>query len=236
MSARAFIVGCNSSTLGFVSSLRPEEGAITAHLVPLAWTPLGVVLGNAWSKAQIPTQTFISWVDQTFPPDDDHAFVAALHDLELLARAEWHSELPPLLNEDSVLNFDDVPEEITDALAHPAAAIVQCAACRRLCVQNDFLWNDRQLCAWDYHATVFGKRGPWRNGAYEEHHFKTLPRPAFVAPPLLDELGVEVILATGSLDDVLARRIVNTVLEAAEKPAHLAVRTDGGYTILREAR
>lgn len=236
MSAHAFIVGCNSSTLGFVCSLRPEEGAITAHLVPLAWTPLGVVLGNAWSKAQIPTQTFIGWVDQTFPPDDDHAFVAQLHDLELLARAEWHSDLPVSLNEETVLNFDDVPEEITDALAHAAAPIVQCAACRRLCVQGDFVWNDRQLCAWDYHATVFGKRGPWRNGPYEERHFETLPHPAFVAPPLLEELHVEVILATGSLEDSLARRIVNEVLEAQADQAHLAVRTDDGYTILREAR
>ena len=52
---------------------------------------------------------------------------------------------------------------------------MQCAACRRLCVRDDFVWKEKQLCAWDYHAQVFGRRGPWHDGAYEERHFETLP-------------------------------------------------------------
>ncbi len=71
---------------------------------------------------------------------------------------------------------------------------MQCAACRRLCVRDDFVWKEKQLCAWDYHAQVFGKRGPWHNGPYEERHFETLPACAYVAVGLLGELGVELVL------------------------------------------
>ncbi|MBC5816561.1 MAG: hypothetical protein GIW97_08475, partial [Candidatus Eremiobacteraeota bacterium] len=179
-------------------------------------------------------QTLLTWIDQTFPADDDHAFVAQIHDVDLLLRTEWNAEVPAQLNEETVLNLEDIPPEIADALAHAAASIVQCGVCRRLCVKDEFAWNDRQLCAWDYHSSVFGKRGPWRNGAYEDRLFQTLPKPAYVAPPLLDELKVEVILATGAIDETLARCIVNQVLDADAQRAHLAVKTDGSYTILRE--
>ena len=232
--ARSFVLGCNTTTLAFVSSLRAENDAVTAHLVPLAWTPIGVVAGKTWSAASIPIQTLLTWIDQTFPADDDHAFVAQIHDVDLLLRTQWHAATPEQLDEETVLNLEDIPQEIADALAHRAADIVQCAVCRRLCVKGEFAWNDRQLCAWDNHNSVFGKRGPWRNGAYEERLFETLPQPAYVAPPLLDELKVEVILATGAIDDVLARSIVNQVLDAEAERAHLAVKTDGSYTILRE--
>jgi hypothetical protein len=230
----AFILGCNTNTLAFVSSLRAENDEVTAHLVPLAWTPIGVVAGNTWSTASIPVQTLLTWIDQTFPADDDHAFVAQIHDVDLLLRTQWHAAIPEQLDEETVLNLEDIPQEISDALAHRAANIVQCAICRRLCVKDEFAWNERQLCAWDYHNSVFGKRGPWRNGAYEERLFETLPQPAYVAPPLLDELKVEVILATGAIDDALAHAIVNQVLDAEPERAHLAVKTDGSYTILRE--
>lgn len=231
---RAFVLGCNSSTLGFISSLRPDGDTVTAHLVPLAWTPAGVVAGDVWSTAAIPLATLLNWVDQTFPPDDDHTFVAQIHDIDMLLRIEWNAAVPSRLDEQTVLNIEDVPEEIADALAHPAGAIVQCGTCRRLCVKDEFVWKERQLCAWDYHATVFGKRGPWRNGAYEDRYFETLPEPAYVAPPLLEELKVEILLATGALEDALARSLVNQVLEAGAQRAHLAVRTGGGYTVLRE--
>ena len=231
---RAFVLGCNGSTLAFISSMRADGDSVTAHMVPLAWTPVGVVAGDRRSTAAIPLATLLNWVDQTFPPEDDHTFVAQIHDIDLLLRTEWDATVPSRLDEQTVLNIEDVPEEIADALTHPAGAIVQCAACRRLCVKDEFLWKERQLCAWDYHATVFGKRGPWRNGAYEERYFLTLPEPAYVAPPLLEELKVEVILATGALDDPLAQSLVNHVLEAGAERAHLAVRTGGGYTVLRE--
>lgn len=229
---RAFVLGCNTNTLAFVSALR--GGTIDAHLVPLAWTPIGVVAGDAWQTARIPAATLLAWIDQTFSPDDEHAFVAQMRDVELLLRSEWEAAVPARLDETSVLNLEDVPEEIADALVHPSAPIVQCATCRRLCVRDEFVWKERQLCAWDYHTAVFGKRGPWRNGAYEERLFETLPQPAYVAPPLLEELNVEVLLATGALEDALARSIVNQVLDAGADRSYIAVRNAGGYTVLRE--
>lgn len=231
---RAFVLGCNASTLAFVSSLRSADETVTAYLVPLAWTPVGVVAGDAHQKAQIPTQTLLGWIDQTFPADDDHVFVAQMHDLDLLLRTGWDAAVPERLDETSVLNLEDVPQEIAEALAHPPGVIVQCATCRRLCVKDEFVWKERQLCAFDYHAAVFGKRGPWRNGAYEERYFETLPQPAYVAPPLLEELKVEVLLATGAIDDTLARCILNQVLDAHPDQAHIAVKSGDGYTLLRE--
>jgi hypothetical protein len=100
-------------------------------------------------------------------------------------------------------------------------------------VRDHFVWNDRRLCAWDYHATVFGKRGPWRDGTYEAHHFETVPHAKYVAAGLLDEAGVDAILAIDGVDEELARRIVSEVMGADPSP-HIAVRTDGGYTLLRE--
>lgn len=231
---RAFVVGCNRNTLAFVSSLRAVDDTVVAHLVPLAWTPIGVVCGDTWQKAQMPTQSLLGWIDQTFPADDEHTFVAQMRDLDLLLRSEWDAAVPARLDESTVLNAEDMPQEVADALAHPPAAIVQCAACRRLCVRDEFVWKERQLCAWDYHNAVFGKRGPWRNGAYEERYFETLPEPAYVAPPLLEELNVEVLLATASIDDGLARSIINQVLDAHPERAHIAVRSSAGYTLLRE--
>ncbi len=135
---------------------------------------------------------------------------------------------------DAVLNIEDVPEEIADGLAHPPSAIVQCAACRRLCVRDDFVWKEKQLCAWDYHAQVFGKRGPWHDGPYEERHFETLPSCAYVAPPILLEMGVDVILATGEIPDATAQAMINLLLDAQRGHAHMAVRSGGGYSVLRE--
>lgn len=214
--------------------MRADGDTIAAHLVPLAWTPAGVVAGQTWQNVQIPAQTLLNWIDQTFPPEDEHSYVAQMHDLDMLVRMQWDATVPLRLDENSVLNIEDIPPEITDALVHPAAEIVQCAVCRRLCVRDEFVWKERQLCAWDYHNSVFGKRGPWRNGAYEERYFETLPEPAYVAPPLLEELKVEVILATSSLEDELARAIVNMVLDRQPAQAHIAVRTPHGYTLLRE--
>ena len=231
---RVFVLGGSGSTLGFVNSFRPESNALTTRLVPVAWTPMGVVIGDTWQNVGIALQNLPDWVDRTFPPEDERAFVAPMRDIELLARVQWHAELPEHLNDTSVLNIEDVPEEIADGLAHPPAAIVQCAACRRLCVKDDFVWKERQLCAWDFHAQVFGKRGPWRNGAYEERFFETLPACAYVAPALLEELRVQAVLATAAIDEAVARAAINLVLEADPATPHLAVRIEGGYTVLRE--
>jgi hypothetical protein len=97
------------------------------------------------------------------------------------------------------------------------------------------MWNDRQLCAWDYHATVFGKRGPWHDGPYEERFFDTLPRAAYVAPGLLQELDVDPVLAVAGLPEDRMRLLVNVAIgETSDGSAYLEVRTDEGLTLLRE--
>jgi hypothetical protein len=231
---RVFVLGGSANTIAFVNDFRPEGGVVTARLVPIAWTPAGVVLGDAWQNVGIALANLPDWVDRTFPPEDTRAFVAPMRDIELLARVQWHAELPTRLAGDAVLNVEDLPEEVAEALAHPAAAIVQCAACRRLCVRDEFVWKEKQLCAWDYHSQVFGKRGPWRNGPYEDRHFETLPSCAYVAPDVLAELDVEIVMATSGIGDEVARSMINLLLGSEHERAHMAVRAAGGYTILRE--
>jgi hypothetical protein len=229
-----FALGGNSSTLAFVNSFRPESGAITARLLPIAWTPLGVVLGDTWQNVGVALAALMDWVDKTFSPEDERSFVAPMRDIELLARVQWHSIVPERLDEAVFINAEDIPDEIMESLAHPPAQIVQCAACRRLCVRDEFVWKEKQLCAWDFHAQAFGKRGPWRNGPYEERHFETLPSCAYVAPGLLAELNVQAVLATANIDAAVARGAINLLLEADPSSAHLAVRIEDGFTLLRE--
>jgi hypothetical protein len=228
------VLGGNASTLAVVNSFVTEGGAITARLIPVAWTPAGVVIGDACQNAGIALAGLFDWVDRTFPPEDERAFIAPMRDIELLARIGWQAPLPEIVGEENVLNIEDVPEDIADALAHAPVPVVQCAACRRLCVRDEFVWKEKQLCAWDYHAQVFGRRGPWRNGAYEQRHFDTLPSAAYVAPPLLLESGVEVVLSIDAVEEATARAAINVVLDADPGRSHLAVRTEGGYSVLRE--
>ena len=142
--------------------------------------------------------------------------------------------MPSELNEGTLVNPDDLPEDLLEAFAHPAETLVQCAICRRSCVRDDFVWNERRLCAWDFHATVFGKRGPWHAEPYEERHFATLPSCKYVAHPLLEDIGVDAIMALDGIDSELAHRIINEVIAADPTRAHLAVQTLGGFTVLRE--
>lgn len=207
---------------------------ITATLLPLAWTPLGVALGSGRRGVGLALNGLFDWIDRTFPAEDDHAFVASLRDLELLARIEWEAPFPETLDERSIVNLDDLPEDLAAALAQPPATLVQCAACRRLCVRDDFVWKEKQLCAWDYHAQVFGKRGPWRDGVYEARHFETLPSCGYVAPELLAELGVEVLMTMRELSDTSPAAIVNALLERDPGRPHMAVRTAAGVTVLCE--
>jgi hypothetical protein len=231
---RAYVLGGNASTLAFTSSLVAENRQVTAWLVPLAWTPVGVVLGENWQRVGIAADNLAGWTDQTFDPADERSFVSALRELDLLARTQWSAPVPEALTDNVVINPDDLPEDVLDALTRPAESLVQCAICRRTCVRDHFVWNERRLCAWDYHATVFGRRGPWRNAPYEERLFETLPSTPYVAGPLLDEAGVDAILAIDGIDDVLARRLVNETIAADGAHSHLAVRTGDGYTLLRE--
>ena len=231
---RAFVLGGNANTLAFTASLVPDNRQITAWLVPLAWTPIGVVLGENWQRVNIAGDNLASWADTTFAPDDERAFVSSMRDLEMLARVGWQAAVPSELSESTIVNPDDLPEDLLDAFTHPAESLVQCAICRRTCVRDHFVWNDRRLCAWDYHATVFGKRGPWRTEPYEERLFPTIPTCRYVAHPLLDDVAVDPVMALDGLEDELAHQLINTVIGADRARAHLAVRTAGGFTVLRE--
>ena len=231
---RAFVLGGNANTLAFTASLVPEGRQITAWLVPLAWTPIGVVLGENWQRVNIAADNLATWADTTFAPDDERAFVSSMRDLEMLARIGWQAPVPSELTDTTVINPDDLPEDLLDAFAHPAENLIQCAICRRTCVRDHFVWNERRLCAWDYHATVFGKRGPWRSEPYEERLFATLPACRYVAHPLLEDVAVDPVLAIDGLDETLAHQLINTVIGADPGRAYLAVSTAGGFTVLRE--
>jgi hypothetical protein len=222
--------------LAFVSSLRPENRQVTAYLLTLAHTPVGIVIGEGRQRVNIAADNVAGWVDQTFPPEDEQAFIASLRDLDMLARIGWQAEAPERLSEDILLNPEDLPEDVLDAVDQPPQPLVQCAVCRRTCVRDHFVWNERQLCAWDYHAAVFGRRGPWRGVPYEDRLFDTIPSAAYVSPMLLDEVGAEPLLAVSDLPEATMRRLVNTAIEEAGEASYLAVRTDGGLTLLRERR
>jgi hypothetical protein len=230
----AFVLGANANTLAFISGLRSDVPSLNAKLVPLAQTPAGTVTGSNWQNVTIATDSLLDWLDKTFPPEDERAFVAPLRDIELLARINWQAQPPSRLDDANVLNVEDLPEDIAHALMHEAEPLVQCGSCRRLCVRDHFVWREKQLCAWDYHRQVFGKRGPWRSGPYEPRHLETIPFAQYVAPPLLDEAGVDVVLAVAGIEDAVAHDVLNLVLGRDEGSAYLAVRTPEGYTLLRE--
>jgi hypothetical protein len=232
--ATAYVLGGNEQTLAYTASLQPENGIVTAILASVAWTPAGVAIGTARQRVGIPADGVGTWIDRTFPASDEHAFVSNARDLDLLLRTAWRApagdEAP--LSDRSLVNPEDVPEDILDGLSQPAADLVNCAVCRRLCVRDEFVWNERQLCAWDYHSAVFGRRGPWRNAPYDDHLFETLPRVPYVSTALLDELKVEAVLATGGLEEETVRKLVNTAIDPDH--SYMAVRTDDGLTLLRE--
>ena len=124
------MLGGNASTLAATSSFRPAKKGdrggeiITIRLVPLAWTPRGVAVGTALQDVGIPLSGLFDWIDRTFPPEDERAFIASVRDVELLARTHWETPFPQVLDERSVLNIEDLPEEIADGLAHPPSDLV----------------------------------------------------------------------------------------------------------------
>lgn len=232
--AQVFVVGANASTLALIDSAN-GDAAVAVWLLPLAWTPIGVALGDRRERAEVPLAGLYDWIDRTFPADQEQSFVASMRDLELLVRIGWTSSLPDSLSESSIVNVEDLPDELVEALARSPVALVQCAACRRLCVRDDFVWKEKQLCAWDFHAQVFGKRGPWREGSYEERHFASLPGCAYVVPELLAELGVELLMTLGNLEQPASRQVVDVLLQSDPARAHMAVSTESGFVVLREA-
>ncbi len=228
------VLGGNGSTLAFTNSLVPEGRTIVARLVPVAVTPIDTAVGDTWQNVGIAPDDLLHWIDRTFPAEDESAFVASLHDLDLLARVGWNAPLPTNLNEAELINVEDLPPDIVEAIESGPVPIVPCAVCRRLCVRGDFRWGERELCAWDFHHQVFGRRGPWRNGAYDERHYDTLPRCGFVAPSLLEELGVEILASFYDCSEDLVRSLIGQILDAEGERSHIAVRVDSGFVILRE--
>lgn len=230
----AFVLGGNGTTLAFATALVADEDRVNAHLHSLAQTPLGTVIDSARQNLSLSLSGLLDWIEANFSADDELAFVPPVRDIELLARINWQVEAPARLDEANVLNLEDLPEEIVDALTHEPEQLVQCAACRRLCVRDHFAWKERQLCAWDYHRQVFGKRGAWRSEPIEERHFETIPAPAYVAPPLLEQEGADVILSLSQIEETLAQQTVNNVIAADTARSYIAVRTPEGYTLVRE--
>ena len=152
----------------------------------------------------------------------------------MLTRIGWETPFPEVLEQRSVLNIEDLPDEVVEGLARPHGDLVACAVCRSLCVRDEFVWKDRQLCAWDYHAQVFGKRGPWHEGLYEERHFESVPACAYVAAPLLEELGAQEVLAIGDVTQGHALSIVNATISGESSRTYMAVKTESGFSVLRE--
>ena len=231
---RAFVLGGNASTLAFTSSFKADGKQLTVWLVPLAWTPIGVVQGEAWQKVGIAADNIAGWTDETFSPEDEHAFITAMRDVELLTRVGWSVEPPEHLEESLILNPEEVPEDVLDALTVPAEPLVSCQVCRRTCVRDHFVWNDRQLCAWDYHALVFGRRGPWHDQPYEDRLWDTIPNPKYVAPVLIEQQNVDLVLSLGGVDEALARRVIDELMRAGDGQPYLAVRVEAGLMLLRE--
>ncbi len=216
------------------SSFRPENQRIMVSLAPLAWTPLGVSLGATAQQVGVAFDGLASWMDQTFAPDDDRAFLGSMRDIELLRRLEWQATPPAVLSAAAILNADDLSDDLLHALGEPPSEVVPCGICRRLSVRDDFIWNDRQLCAWDFHTTVFGRRGPWHNEAYAERHFATIPHPRYLVPNLLEELNVEIIVSIGGIPTTLQQEMLNTLITRLPGPAYLLARTGDGLALLRE--
>ena len=230
----AFVLGGNSTTIAYASAIIADEDRVVAHMHGLAETPIGIVISDARQNVTLSVSGLLDWLDANFPPEDERSFVTPLRDIELLARVNWRVEAPLRLTDEAVLNLEDMPEDVADALAHPPEILIQCSACRRMCVRDHFVWKDRQLCAWDYHRQVFGKRGPWRNEPIEARHFETIPSAAYIAPPLLEQEGVDIVLAVAQVEDALAQQTVNGIIAGDSQRSYMAVRTPDGYSLVRE--
>ncbi len=232
--ARVYVLGGNASTLAFTSSLVPENRQVTAWLVPLAWTPIGVVLGENWQRVGIAADNVASWTDSTFDPSDERSFVSSLRDLELLARVGWTASVPETLTEDVVVNADDVPEDILDAFstrrnrscrarsavarARASSSCGTSAACARGITTRP-----------SSESAGRGAKRRTKNGCGRRSR-----TPHTWPARLLDDVGVDAVLAIDGLDDALAHRLINEAIAADTAHAHLAVRTSSGYTLLRE--
>ncbi|MDE2571039.1 MAG: hypothetical protein KGM44_00785 [bacterium] len=229
-----FVVGGGEHLLAFVTQASGEKGQLPVVMVPLAWTPVGVAVGEAWQRVLVDEGNVGGWVDQTFVPEDERAFVSPLGELELLRRIGWKDAVPERLSEELILNLGDLPEDVAEALESPMVAITRCAVCRRSCVQHDFVWQERQLCAWDWHRALFGRRGPWRTEPYNRMQFSGTPRAGYIVPALAEEAGAETLMLLGRIDPELAYDVVTTLMQRLGDGSYITVSTDNGWVLLRE--
>lgn len=220
--------------LAFVTQATGEKGQLPVVMVPLAWTPVGVAIGDGWQRVLVDEDNVSGWVDQTFVPEDERAFLGPLNELDLLRRIGWKDEVPASLSEELVLNLADLPEDVIDGLGSPMLAITRCAACRRSCVKDEFVWQERQLCAWDWHRSVFGRRGPWRTEAVNRAQFSDAPTAGYVVPALAEEAGAETLMLLGRVDPELAYEVVSTLIERLGDCSYITISTDTGWVLLRE--
>ena len=58
--------------------------------------------------------------------------------------------------------------------------------------------------------------------------------PLFVAPTLLEELGVEILASFYDCEEELVRSLIGEILDAGRERSHIAVRVDSGFVVLRE--
>jgi len=229
-----FVLGGGEHMLAFVTQAVGENGQLPVILVPLAWTPVGVAIGEGWQRVLVDENNVGGWVDQTFVPEDERAFIAHLGELELLRRIGWKDAVPERLSEQHVLNPADLPEDVIEALESPMMPIARCSSCRRSCVKDEFVWQERQLCAWDWHRALFGRRGPWRSEPYNRAQFSGIPRAAYVVPALAEEAGAETVMLLGRIDPELAYDIVSTLMERIGDGSYITVSTHTGWVLLRE--
>ena len=137
---RVFILGGNANTLAGASSFRAATesgkagGIVTARLIPLAWTPRGVCVGDGRQDVGIPADGIPEWIDRTFPAEDDHAFVASLRDIEMLTRIGWETPFPesprpaqPCSTSRIFPTKSSRGSRVHTAISSPARCAVRCA-------------------------------------------------------------------------------------------------------------
>ena len=157
-----------------------------------------------------------------------------MRDLELLARIGWSAKRRPSSTKTLLSIRDDCPKMFWKRSTHPAETLIQCAICRRTCVRDHFVWNERRLARGTTTRSFSagadrGAKSPTKNGLWD-----TLPIPNTSRPTCSTSRHVDLVLSLGGIDEALARRIINEVIAPSGAVAYLAARVEDGFMLLRE--
>ena len=117
-----------------------------------------VMLGKTWESS---AAGLFDWVDRTFPPEDERAFVAPMRDIELLARISWERRCRASRRAKRP-HIEDVPEESSTRLA---SDLPQLVAMRGLpaALRPRRVRVERESSALGTITRKFSaRRGPWR--------------------------------------------------------------------------